>query len=312
VSSKDLKDGKSLERLVAFVEKLSLPDGFAVETNKRVQNQRGNDEAEFDIVISGSVGSAKMVWLIECRDRPSSRSAPVSWIEQLVGRRDRFQVNKVTAVSTQPFSQPARTLAATKGIDLRQVKSLAVDEFEDWLRVPAFLHTERIIQLTHAEIIVPDDLPEAIGFAAGKRALESPNEPFLRSTGDGRLVHPKDAFAGIVEERCLFDGIEPNSPPKSVSLVVQYLNPLDRFVIETELGAAPVESIRFVGELFIREASIPLESVFEYRDVNSESAISQTATYGSIQVGDNRWALTLHKDETTGETKVLLVNSKPH
>jgi Restriction endonuclease len=309
---KKRNSGKALENLVAFVEKLSLPDGFSVETNKRIRNESGNDEAEFDIVISGKIGSANMVWLIECRDRPSGGSAPVSWIEQLVGRQDRFQINKITAVSTQTFSKPARKLAALKGIDLRQIKSLSVNEFQDWLRMPSYQQATRFTDLKHAGIIVSDDLPEAIGYAAGKLVQDArPGQPFLRSTANGTLLHPKDAFAGIVELHNLFEGVEPNGASKQVNLNVQYTNPLDRFEIDTDLGPAAIESIRFQGELSIKEVQVPLKSVFEYHDVDSSLPISQTATYESQPIGDNHWALTLHKDQKSGETQIMLVAAKP-
>lgn len=311
MTSKRRNNGKALECLVAFIEKLSLPDGFAVEMNKRIRNEGGSDEAEFDIAISGKIASANMVWLIECRDRPSSGAVPASWIEQLVGRRDRFQINKVTAVSTQPFSQPALSLAAASGIDLRQVKSLSTEEFQDWLQMPSYQHTTRFIALKHAGIILPNDLPEAVGYAAGKRMQVSPGEPFLRSIADGRILNPKDAFFAIVELRNLFEGLEPNGPSKSVDLNVQYCNPLDRFVIDTDLGPAAVESIRFQGELFVKETRVPLKSVFEYHDVYSNLPLSLTATYESQPIGENHWALTLHKDEESGETQVMLVCAEP-
>lgn len=307
MTSKRRNDGKALEALVAFVEKLRLPNGFTVEMNKHIRNESENSEAEFDIAISGNIGSANLVWLIECRDRPSSGSVSASWIEQLIGRRDRFQINKITAVSTQPFSKPARALAMAKGIDLRQVKSLSANEFKEWLRMPSYQQTTRFTDLKHAGIILPDDLPEAVGFAAGNRAMEAPGEPFLKSIASGQIVHPKDVFSGIVESHNLFDGLEPNGPSKSVNLNVQYTNPLDRFIIDTELGPAAVESIRFQGELFIKEKRVPLESVFEYHDVEANLPISQTATYESQPIGERHWALTLHKDEKSGETLVMLV-----
>jgi hypothetical protein len=66
MTSKRKNDGRTLEGLVAFVEKLSLPDGFTVEHNKRLLSESDGVEVEFDVVISGSIGSTKMVWLIEC------------------------------------------------------------------------------------------------------------------------------------------------------------------------------------------------------------------------------------------------------
>jgi hypothetical protein len=100
------KDGKFLENLVRQIEELLLPNGFSVKANSRVFNDEGIQIAEFDIEIRGRLGSADISWLIECRDRPAGGPAPGSWIEQLVGRRDRFGFNKVTAVRPQAL-QPA-------------------------------------------------------------------------------------------------------------------------------------------------------------------------------------------------------------
>src|SRR3954468_8363390 len=111
-------DGTDLEKLVAFVEKALLPQGFEVRSNKRVYNDDGIQIAEFDIEVRGQVGSGPISWLIECRDRPECGPAPGSWIEQLVGRRMRFGFNKVTAVSTTGFAKGARDFANAHGIEL--------------------------------------------------------------------------------------------------------------------------------------------------------------------------------------------------
>src|ERR671918_3202396 len=96
--------GKSLEKLVKQIEELLLPKGFYIRSNERVYNDEGIQIAEFDIEITGMLGSTPIKWLIECRDRPAQGPAPGSWIEQLVGRRARFRIDKVTAVSTTGFS----------------------------------------------------------------------------------------------------------------------------------------------------------------------------------------------------------------
>ena len=95
--------GKNLELLVKKVEEILLPEGFRVESREKIFNDEGVQVAELDVLISGKLSTTEIQWLIECRDRPSEGSAPTSWIEQLVGRRDRLKLNKVTAVSTTGF-----------------------------------------------------------------------------------------------------------------------------------------------------------------------------------------------------------------
>ena len=84
--------GEDLEKLVKLVEEILLPKGFTVTPRKRVFDEDGNQMAELDLLISGNLSTTQIDWLIECRDRPSEGAAPVSWIEQLVGRRDRFKL----------------------------------------------------------------------------------------------------------------------------------------------------------------------------------------------------------------------------
>lgn len=118
------KSGKELEELIAGIEAQMLPQGFKVEPRQRVVDDSGEQIAELDIVISGALGSSSVKWLLECRDRPSEGTAPASWIEQLVGRRERFGFDKVFAISTTGFSKAATDFAKTKGIALRTVSRL--------------------------------------------------------------------------------------------------------------------------------------------------------------------------------------------
>lgn len=125
VSSRDQRttSGRELEEIVSEFEKELLPKGFSVETRKREFDDEGKPVAEFDVVITGPLGSTTVSWLIECRDRPSEGAAPVAWIEQLVGRRDRFSFDKIFAVSTTGFSSAATKFANDEGIVLREVKN---------------------------------------------------------------------------------------------------------------------------------------------------------------------------------------------
>lgn len=119
------KTGKELEELIAAIEERLLPQGFKVEPRQKVFNDSGEQIAELDILITGPLGSSTVSWLIECRDRPSKGPAPACWIEQLVGRRERFLLDKVFAVSTTGFSKAAQDFAQSKNIVLRTVTGIA-------------------------------------------------------------------------------------------------------------------------------------------------------------------------------------------
>jgi hypothetical protein len=119
------KPGRELEDIVAAIEQAMVPGGFKVDIRKPIFNESGGQIAEFDIEISGKLGTIPVQLLIECRDRPSQGKQPASWIEQLVGRRDRFNFASVIAVSTTGFADPAIDYAKSAGIILRNVTRIS-------------------------------------------------------------------------------------------------------------------------------------------------------------------------------------------
>jgi hypothetical protein len=159
-------DGKSLEAFVAFVEETLLQKGLSVTKRERVVVD-GKVVAEFDITVRGKVGSTDFAWLIECRDRPSEGAQGADWIEQMVGRRTRFNFNKVTAVSTTGFAPAAHTYASSQGIELREVRSLDADAFsDDWLQVEFMEQNYSHAQLEHAGIVFPKNTAPALTHAS--------------------------------------------------------------------------------------------------------------------------------------------------
>lgn len=142
--------GKELERLIQEIERSLLPNGFEVVLNKTEFNETGDQIAEFDIVISGRLGSSLVKWLIECRDRPSQGPAPGSWLEQLAGRKRRFKFDKVIAVSTTGFAEGAREFAESEGISVRSVDRIS--------EIGADFNIQEIRYYAHQVTIGPADM----------------------------------------------------------------------------------------------------------------------------------------------------------
>ncbi|GAB4508017.1 MAG: hypothetical protein Tsb0026_05720 [Sulfuricaulis sp.] len=298
-------DGKRLENLVAFVEKTLLPEGFSVTTNDRVFND-GVQIAEFDVQARGKIGTTDFAWLIECRDRLSSGPAPVSWIEQLVGRRERFRFNKVTAVSTTGFAAGAVEFAQLQGIELREVKSLSPEEFADWLPLQHITHHVRHTTLISASFLLDKSTPEHLH----RSLLEmlptiTGNSSFLRSSTSGKMVTPTFAFSGAVgADEHLFDGLVPNGEDRKLRLHATYPEE-DHFIIDTAAGPAHIPAIVFYGELRLKETKIPLVYTGEYRSAGGDP-ISQVVSFGPQSIMGMKFATEMHRLAETGETHVIL------
>ena len=123
--------GKCLEEIVRRIEDRLKPAGCTVTSRDKVLDEdTGKIRAEFDIRITGPLGSSFMDWLVECRDRQGPQ--PGAWIEQLIGRKVVYGFQHVIAVSTGGFTASA-IYAAEKGrILIRCVTDLTqlVDDFD--------------------------------------------------------------------------------------------------------------------------------------------------------------------------------------
>lgn len=273
-------DGKSLENFVAFIEETLVPKGFSVGVNQRVFDDGGKTVAEFDVQIEGKLGSTQLNWLIECRDRPASGPAPTAWIEQLVGRRDRFHFNKVTAVSTTGFVDAAISYARNSGIELREFTETSPQEFDSWLAISHMTHVHRTHKLDLAQINLDEAAPSD-QIRATNEALKGldGSARILRGIKDGKTSTLTQAFMGVVElNENLWDDVEPNGKPKKVRIRCEYTNDSDHFVIDTSVGAVRVYSIEYHGELILQELEIPVKTM-KYSNITDSNSISEVAKF---------------------------------
>lgn len=273
-----MNKGKDLEELVAFIEQTLLPKGFDVKTNTRRFSADGDMIAEFDIEITGKIGSTEFSWLIECRDRPSSGAAPASWIEQLAGREQMFHFSRVTAVSTTGFSTAAVQRAQHFGIELREVQALQPGEFHDWLAVRHLQQIRRQTLLRYVDFEIKDSTDTTLVEALREVLLRRAREPFLRGPTDSAYTVDK-AFLNVVTSANLFEGIEPGAPPRAVNIHAQYSLPEDPLFAETSVGAVQIGSIRFQGDLIVTEEMVPLTSQKVYHIKEKPHSIDEIAIF---------------------------------
>jgi hypothetical protein len=298
-------DGRQLEVLVAFAEKLHLPPGFSVETNTKVLNDEGEQIAEFDIEIRGKVGTTDFLWLIECRDRPSAGAAPGSWIEQLVGRRSRFGFSKVTAVSTTGFAAGASEFARQQGIELREALALTPESFSEWLQLTTMTQRLRVHDLKHADILLDESEPHRKRVAAEKFVKDAnPGAAVLMSNMTGERVTAAEAFIGAVRDiPDAFSDVTP-STPRPIAVCAEFPTD-DHYVIPTSEGGVRVAAIQFDGELRIEEREYPVVSTTEYRHQESGAAISQVVAFAPQSLLGQKLSFELHRVTATGQIHVI-------
>lgn len=299
--------GKQLEGLIEQIEKSLLPDNFSVKTNEKILNDEGVQIAEFDIEIEGRLGTTDIKWLIECRDRPSAGSAPGSWIEQLVGRRDRFGFNKVTAVSTTGFAEGAVDYARESGIELRTIKEITFEEISDWFSITHMTLFKQHSELSNAILIVNPDESEEKKIALDSKVKESnADTPILTSSSTGKTVSAANAFLALTSQHPeYFKGIKPNEDSRKARIKADYPNDNNHFFIETEKGNVRISKIIFEASLYIKTEKIPIEKIIRYaRDEKGDEIASIIGFKFNIE--KQELGLEFHKLAETGETHILV------
>ncbi|MCA8914660.1 MAG: restriction endonuclease [Planctomycetes bacterium] len=299
-------DGKKLERFVASVERRVLKiDGWSVETNKKLFDDNGKQIAEFDVIITGGVGTASFTWLIECRDRPSEGAAPGAWIEQLYGRREKYGFSKVTAVSTTGFTDDARKYAESRHIELRELRKLDDIDVEKWLRIArgtAVIHDRQLIS---AFLVVDEDTPPDVATEA-KSILEAAelDTRLLRSDLRKDLLTIDEVFHALIRGNIgLYDGIVRDGKRKTIKLKVDVPkeDPLWMQVGKREVA---VRQVIIECELWITEKELPLLSAYDYIGTAAAGPIARIEEHGPLDVGNGRAALSFERVEKSDLIKV--------
>lgn len=213
-------DGRTLQDLVAAIERILAPTGFTVRSPVVERDSSGLPIAELDVLIEGTDAQRRKVrWLLECRDRPSMGPQGVEWIEQLVGRRGRLQLDLIVAVSTTGFTAPARGFAAEADVVLRTVTELAEVVSDVFVQNVAevFRRVEPRADIELAELDERPDMPVGSKRPARARLRRVGEERFLSLAEfavtqfaperDGFVLgtSAKDAMLDVPDVEILFD-----------------------------------------------------------------------------------------------------------
>lgn len=269
-----------LESLVSMIEQSLIPYGFQIIANRLVYDDDGNQLAEFDLEVRGKIGTATIAWLIECRDRPASGTAPGSWIEQLVGRRARYGFNKVTAVSATGFSPSARHCARQEGIDLREVQSLEFNDFSSWLTTPQKISSVRHhIRLLEAKITAKAESAQPTESSISETVVSiiDPAATDICSNQSGASVSIFDVFRNTAESESFFSKRYFKDLTETRFLAqLETTNPL---FIQIKQQRLKIVEVEFLAEFWIEDMGEHEVNFTRYRDSTSDDSLVEVVSF---------------------------------
>lgn len=113
--AKSNKPGKEFQDIIAEIQK-QLSGDSVIKSPDYIMGVITRIKREVDVSIRSKIGLYDFLTIIECRDH--ERPVNVTYIEQLISKRDDVKANKVIVISRNGFTQTANDLARIKGIDL--------------------------------------------------------------------------------------------------------------------------------------------------------------------------------------------------
>ncbi len=287
--------GEELEQLVKLVEDIFKPQGFEIEARKRIFDDDGNQMAELDVLVSGTLSTTHIEWLIECRDRPSEGPAPGSWIQQLIGRRITLGLNKVTAVSTTGFSPAAITFAQKGRIELRSVDRITRTEVESWFR-QQFIPVHSVNgSLKHAAIRI-DGSDEDLSAAQAELAAKGARAKIFFPTWGGEAVSIDTLWTQAINQALveMNDGVIPNGPPVTKQLQIDYPNPEQRYKLSLNGTDVQITRITFIGDITISVTEAQITNITRYSSLQDGRAFAESITF-DLPVRDESISLSIHR-----------------
>jgi hypothetical protein len=133
------KSGRSLERLVAALERALSDTNATIESpSRRLIDRDTKKPREHDVLITWDHGHHQIVTAIECRDR--SRPVGVPDVEAFADKCASTGVNSGVIVSASSFCESARVKAQIRSIVCMDLSEVAAF---DWLGTQAFIGFEQ-------------------------------------------------------------------------------------------------------------------------------------------------------------------------
>lgn len=150
------KAWQEFERIVSRI--VQALDRGAEVTRGFLMDRMTGEPREIDVIVRGKVGGRPVTMMIECRDH--KRPVDVTYVDQVVTKRNDVKADKAIIVSAAGFSEAARTKAEGYGIDLLTLSEAPIEDYLYWLGVPAITAQENRADIPFLSFVTTEDGPD--------------------------------------------------------------------------------------------------------------------------------------------------------
>lgn len=187
------------EKVVARIHEILEPDGTIIIWNDHVSDSSNSKQLrQIDITIHRSDADIR----IECRHRKKPEN--VRWIEEMIGKRARLNLDHIICVSSSGFTKTAQLAASDAGIELKTLTQLTDQEIYEWkdeaeVYILCFkVHILRITLFLQSNNIQKDELLS--GFSDNEDYIESTIISYFHNCGEMKLNLDKLESYSMIHE----------------------------------------------------------------------------------------------------------------
>ena len=251
-----VRKGRELEETVSLLYKVLSKDECEITSPDFLRDKITGQQREVDISIKVNVGSIPLIIIIECRDRQSKEDS--MWIEQLATKCMNLNVQKVIAVSSNDFTQPAKKMAKHYGIETRTLNQIDCEDIKSW-----FLGDSLQLVIRHSEII---NMPcfELVDYDGDDLKFESDDQKFLAN--DEELIL-NDIFHRevIVKQDEIYNDI-----PEDGRKILKTIDFIDKeHTYKMKISEDKTYQLKgFTAEFYLWKElkKVPISEIFRYKD----------------------------------------------
>jgi hypothetical protein len=256
-----MKAGRELELLVAAIKRALHPNA-KVESPGILKDRDTGEDREVDVLVTIPTGPQVILIAVECRDRAAKQD--VTWIEQLIAKKESIGVDLMIAVTSSEFYRPALFKAAKRGVAVRQLVDGLAEEISSWAE-EAYIEIRSLI-LWVSETILETKL---------RKVMAGPTLRFRTSKRDLDL------------DQVISLAVQPNIDACSKRLSKH--GEKTRFNVKKSVDGlivclpyeVPVLAVQFECIIERRVENLPLASGFAYEDAESARRLMDGYRFGA-------------------------------
>lgn len=286
------RKGKFLEILVKHLQEFMANEEITV-TSPEEFHEDGKKIGEIDVTLRGKFGTGTIFVGIECRDRAKPQGR--DWIREIYGKKNDLNVDKMIAVSSSGFAEPAINFAKEVGIDLLTIEDANCIDPNDWFETLWFGWTDYVYEISGLV-----DTKTSPGFPKIQMSSIKFETPFLKKPGEDDCLSIRDVMEPVLREQ--LGGLPLDFSEDKLSLQLNIPGPF-----EVEFGEVKSRAERILVPVKIKIKTNKSKALLNVcRDLSDDKIIALTGVASIEMRGEELKILAVARRNISDPSKLDL------